>query len=231
MPGPKDFAETYVTPETLDRECARWMEETKAYRWRPVEPLKKDACALLVVDMTKPFVDEGRPLSSPNAHAILPRLAELVEAFRAAARPVLWLVQGHHSVAHDRGAHLSAWWPAPILEGTSDVELASGLSVAPGEKVILKRRYSGFYQTDLELTLRCLGVSQVVVAGVLTNMCPFMSAFDAFERDFAVFIPPDATAALNREQHVAALKTLAGWCAHLVPARELAGLLRKETSR
>jgi len=224
MPGPKDFAQVYVTPETLDAELPGWMAAVAPYAWRPVEPVRRDAIALLVVDMNRPFV-EGGPLASPNARAILPRLAELVEAFRAANRPVLWIVQGHHSVGHDRGARLSAWWPSPILEGTADVELAGGLSARPDEKIIHKRRYSGFHQTDLELTLRCLGITQVAIAGVLTHVCPFATAIDAFSRDLCVFYPPDATASLNRELHVAALRMIAGWCGHVVPARAIiAGL-------
>ena len=228
MSGPADFAETYVTRETLDAELDGWLRDTAPYRWREVTPIRRDAAALLVVDMTKPFVDAGRPLASPNAQAILPRVAELVDAFRAAQRPVLWLVQGHHSVRHDRGAHLSAWWPTPIIEGTQDTEMAAGLEPVNDEKVILKRRYSGFHGTDLELTLRCLGVAQVVVCGVLTNVCPFATAVDAFERDFMVHVPADATAALNRDLHVGALRTLAGWCAHVVTAQDISAALRSE---
>ena len=159
------------------------MEELAPFRWRAVEPIHKDACALLVVDMTKPFVNEGQPLATANARAIVARLAELVAVFRSAKAPVIWLVQGHHSVAHDRGHRLSGWWTTPILQGTDDVEIAAGLSAAADEKVIFKRRYSAFHASDLELTLRCLGVKQVVVAGVLTPVCVFGTAFDAFERD------------------------------------------------
>jgi len=221
MPGLKDFSEEYVTAETLDAECARWMKEVAPYCRREVEPVDPGAVALLVVDMTKPFVDEGRPMSTPNARAILPRVRGLLEAFRAAGRPVLWLVQGHHSVEHDRGKRLSSWWPRPILEGTDDVEPAAGLEAADGEKVIIKRRYSGFYQTDLELTLRNLEVRQVVIAGVFSHVCPFATAFDAFERDLCVYYPADATATVNRELHVAALKIVAGWCGYVVTARDI----------
>ncbi|HUW55800.1 MAG TPA: isochorismatase family cysteine hydrolase [Planctomycetota bacterium] len=220
MPGPKDFSETYVTPETLDAECAKWMAEIAPYRWREVEAVERDAVALVVVDMTRPFVDDG-PLATPNARAVLPRVAELVDAFRMAERPVLWTCQGHHSVEHDRGKRMADWWPTPILEGTDDVELASGLEAAPGEKVIMKRRYSGFYQTDLELTLRNLSVKQVVICGVFTHICPFATAFDAFERDLCVYYPADATASLNRELHVTALKIVAGWCGYVVRARDI----------
>ena len=92
---------------------------------------------------------------------------------------------------------------------------------AEGEKVIIKRRYSGFYQTDLELTLRNLEVTQIVIAGVFTHICPFTTAFDAFARDLCVYYPADATATMNRELHVAALKIVAGWCGYVVTTRNI----------
>jgi len=225
MPGPQDLAETYVTAETLDDEVEGWLAEIRACQWREVGRFRAESAALLVVDMTRPFVEEGQPLASPNARAIVPRVAELVEGFRAARRPVLWIVQGHHSVEYDRGAHLSSWWPAPLLEGAGDTEMASGLAAAAGEKVIVKRRYSGFYQTDLECTLRCLEIGQVVICGVLTNVCPCATAFDAFMRDFRIYWPADGTASLNRELHVSGLRTVAGWCGHVVRARDVIGWL------
>ena len=226
MPGPQDIAETYVTAETLDAELTEWLKEIKPYQWRQIETFQKDSAALLVVDMTKPFVDGDGPLASANAQAIVPRIAELASAFRTASRPVLWLVQGHHSVEHDRGKHLSSWWPTPILEGTSDVEMASGLEVKADEKVIMKRRYSGFYQTDLECTLRCLNVKQLVICGVLTHVCPYMTAFDAFLRDFCVYYPADGTASINRDLHISALRGIAGWCGYVLPAHDITNWLK-----
>ncbi len=220
MPGATGFATSYVTAESLDQELERWLEETAPYRFRPVTP-PGPSTALLVVDMTRPFVDDGRQLSSPNARVILPRVAALAEGFRAGGLPVLWLVQGHHSVPHDRGKLLASWWPTPILDGTPDTELAEGLAAAPGEKVIVKRRYSGFHQTDLDLTLRCLGIESVVICGVLTNVCPFATAMDAFEHGYRVYYPADATAALNRDLHVGALRTVAGWLGHVVRSRDV----------
>jgi len=225
MPGPKQFSEIYVTAETLNAECAKWMAEIAPYAWREVEAVAEDAVALVVVDMTKPFVEEG-PLATPNAKAVLPRVAALVDAFREADRPVLWVVQGHHSVAHDRGKRLANWWPTPLLEGTDDVAQAEGLEAAPGEKIIIKRRYSGFHATDLELTLRSLDVTQVVIAGILSHVCPFATAFDAFERDLCVYYPADATASVNRELHLAALRIVAGWCGYVIRTQDIIEALR-----
>jgi ureidoacrylate peracid hydrolase len=223
MAGLAELKELYVTADTLDTELDGWMDEVAPFQWRAVKPLEPSAAALLVVDMNRPFVEKGYPLAAPSAPAIM---ARLVDAFRRAGRPVLWIVQGHHSLEHDRGEHLAYWWPAMLREGTPDVELAGGLRVALGEKVIVKRRYSGFYQTDLELTLRCLGIRQVAVAGVLTHVCPFATAFDAFMRDLDVYYPADCTAAPNRELHVGALKTIAGWCGAVVRSRDIIARLQ-----
>jgi nicotinamidase-related amidase len=221
MPGPADIIETYVTADTLDRELDGWMAEVAPYQWRGAKPLDVATSALLVVDMNKPFVEEGYPLSTPNGRAVLPRIAQTVDAFRRAGRPVIWIIQGHHSVAHDRGDHLSAWWTTPILEGTSDVELPTGLQAHPEEKIIMKRRYSGFYATDLELTLRNLGITAVAICGLITNVCPYTTAFDAFMRDLDVYYLADGTAAFNRDLHVNSLRTIAGWCGYVVRANEV----------
>ena len=225
MAGIGDVVERYISAETLQAKTEQWMRDLKFYSWRQVEALDAARSALLVVDMTRPFVDAGRPLASPNAAVIVPRIRQLLEAFRAARRPVIWLIQGHHSVEADRKPLLDSWWPSCILEGTPDVEAAEGLSVGEGEKVILKRRYSGFYQTDLELTLRSVGVSTVVVCGVLTNVCPYLTAFDAFCRGFRVYYPADGTASLNESLHICALRNVAAWAGYVVTCDQITAWL------
>lgn len=225
MAGIGDVVEQYILADTLEAKTEQWMRDLGAYGWRRVETLEAARSALLVVDMTRPFVDPGRPLASPNAPIIVPRIQQLLKAFRTARRPVVWLIQGHHSVAADRQPLLDSWWPSPILERTPDVEPAAGLSVEEGEKVILKRRYSGFYQTDLELTLRSLEVSSVVICGVLTNVCPYLTAFDAFCRGFRVYYPADGTASLNESLHICALRNVAAWAGHVVSCARIAAWL------
>jgi ureidoacrylate peracid hydrolase len=222
MPGIREVVEQYVAEETLESKTDQWMQAITAYGWRRVEALDPVHSALLVVDMTRPFVDPGRPLASPNAPVILPKIRRLLQAFRAVRRPVIWLIQGHHSVEADRKPLLDSWWPSCILEGTADVEVAEGLSVEQGEKVIIKRRYSGFYQTDLELTLRSLEVNTVVICGVLTNVCPYLTAFDAFYRGFRVYYPADGTASLNESLHLSALRNISAWAGHVVTCGQIA---------
>ena len=91
--------------------------------------------------------------------------------------------------------------------------------------MIVKRRYSGFYQTDLELTLRSLEVSSVVICGVLTNVCPYLTAFDAFYRGFRVYYPADGTASLNESLHICALRNVAAWAGYVVSCARIAAWL------
>ena len=101
------------------------------------------------------------------------------------------------------------------------MEIVETLAPLPSEKVIAKRRYSAFFATDLEMTLRAMKVQQVVVTGLFTNVCVEGTARDAFMRDFLVFLPADACAALNEQMHLAALRTLAYWYAKVVQVSAL----------
>lgn len=71
--------------------------------------------------------------------------------------------------------------------------------------VIEKRRYSAFFQTDLELNLRTMGVDTLVITGVHTNLCCEATGRDGFMRDFQVMSVADAQTAITKELHEAAL--------------------------
>ncbi|MGM0401833.1 MAG: isochorismatase family protein, partial [Chloroflexota bacterium] len=79
----------------------------------------------------------------------------------------------------------------------------------PQEKVVDKHRYSAFYGTDLQTVLRCLEVEDVVIAGVMTNLCCESTARDAYYRDYRVFFPADATGTVTERMHLASLLNLA----------------------
>jgi len=84
----------------------------------------------------------------------------------------------------------------------------SGIAPLPNEKVVLKHRYSAFFDTDLATVLRCLKIEDLVISGVMTNMCCESTARDAYYRDYRVFFPADATGTINEEMHLASLLNL-----------------------
>ncbi|MFN4133639.1 MAG: cysteine hydrolase family protein, partial [Candidatus Hadarchaeales archaeon] len=75
------------------------------------------------------------------------------------------------------------------------------LAPAKGEVVLEKHTYSAFFSTGLEEVLRKKGVREVVIGGVVTNICIQHTAADAFFRGFNVTILKDCTAAVDGKTH------------------------------
>lgn len=95
------------------------------------------------------------------------------------------------------------------LEGSPESELHSDLAALPNEKVILKHRYSAFYNTDLETVLRCLKIEDLIITGIMTNLCCESTARDAYYRDYRVFFLADGTGSISEEMHLASLVNVA----------------------
>jgi ureidoacrylate peracid hydrolase len=91
----------------------------------------------------------------------------------------------------------------------------------PGELVIPKIRYSGFFGTNLDAGLKALGVDTLLVCGLTTECCVDSTVRDAFHLDYHVFIAADACAAYEPEVHEASLKNLELNCAILVTTDEV----------
>ena len=212
--------ETYLTRENLASKTTDYLKLIAPYNQREI-PFTIDSAALVVVDMQRCFLQPGNPLYSTNGEAILPNVKRLLEYFRKQKRPVVFAAQQNKGEFIDRGEVLRLWWPRVPLEGSRETELAGGITALPQEKVIPKRRYSAFYSTDLELTLRTMKVSQVVVAGLFTNVCVEATVRDAFMRDFFVFLPADACCSLNEELHLGSLRTIALWFAKVLTTEDL----------
>ncbi|MNN35458.1 Maleamate amidohydrolase [compost metagenome] len=72
--------------------------------------------------------------------------------------------------------------------------------------MIQKRRYSAFFQTDLEVLLKGLGVNTIILTGAATDVCVRATATDAQQHDYFVFVPRECVAGTTLKQHEAALE-------------------------
>lgn len=172
--------------------------------------------ALLVIDMQHDFLDEGSPLAVVGGTSIIPVIAGVVDAARAAGVPVIFSQEMHRAGGVDRGrendAGVGTSYGAPqgavpphCVEGTRGAEIVDGVGLVPGDLKIVKRRYSCFLGTELEFLLTELEVQTLLVAGIITNCCVLWTVGDAFQRDYHVRVIEDCTAASSLEEHEAAL--------------------------
>jgi len=78
----------------------------------------------------------------------------------------------------------------------------------PGEKVVPKKRYSGFFGTDLENILAGAGIAAVEVVGVCTSICVMDTVGGLANRDYAMSVPVKGVADFDSEAHRFSLKRM-----------------------
>lgn len=93
------------------------------------------------------------------------------------------------------------------VEGTHGADFI-GPQPQLGDTIVSKTHFSAFARTGLAEQLHAQGVDTLVLAGLTTECCVASSAWDAFERDFHIFIAADACAAYEASLHEEALRAL-----------------------
>ncbi len=214
----------YVDVDSLPGKTTTWLEQIKAFNEHTMA-LNREKSALLVIDMQEFFLDPHSPSFTCGGLAILPVLQRLIEAFRGHNRPVIYTRHVHHAGHLDSGI-MGWWWEGMCIEGSPESEIHAALAPCPSDKVILKHRYSAFYNTDLETVLRCLRIEDLVITGIMTNMCCESTARDAYYRDYRVFFLADGTGSINEEMHVASLLNLSFGFAYVTSADRIMDEMR-----
>ena len=158
--------------------------------------------ALLVIDMLKDFINKDGALSTgPAGEAIIPFVKEKIEEFRGKNYPIVYICDNHEK--DDKEFDM---FPPHCIAKTEGSQIIKELEVKEDDKIIMKRRYSAFYGTDLDLYLREKGVNEIYLLGVCTNICVLYTAADARNISYKVNIYKDGVASFDEEAHRFALK-------------------------
>ena len=177
--------------------------------------------ALLVIDMQNAFCHpdgsfaqldmglEGADLAVRNA-------AVAVAQARRAAIPVVFTRHVYRPGRADEGRALIRNSPAlaginGLAAGFWDADMVDELGCGPEDLVVDKVRFDAFQWTSLDPLLRGLGVSELIVCGVVTNLCVETTVRSAFMRDYPVTLLADCCAAKTRRLHELSLEVLAGY--------------------
>jgi nicotinamidase-related amidase len=145
------------------------------------------------------------PELAKAAEPVLPRIARLVQAARAAGVPVLHCTaerrrDGFGANTNARIFQYMAKAPAKLHPGSPEAALVHDVAVEPGD-VVLPRLHglSPFQGTELDFLLRNQGVTTIVGVGVSVNVAIQALAFDAVNASYQVVLPRDAVAGFPRE--------------------------------
>jgi nicotinamidase-related amidase len=154
--------------------------------------------------MIEDFVHEGGALyCGPSMALIVPVIQRELDRARSSGEPVVYLKDDH--LPDDAEF---AQFPPHAIAGTKGAEIISELAPEDDDDVIPKRRYSGFFGTDLDITLRERGVDTLRLVGDCTNICVLFTAADARNLGYAVEVVRDGVTSFDEEAHVDALREL-----------------------
>ena len=196
----------YITAGNLVEKSRHWEKEVAGHQKHNLK-LNVAKAGLLVVDMQEFFLSPRSPAYRPQARAVLSHVMDLVKGFRRSNRPVVFMRHAHKDPLQDGGL-MSFWWKKVCIDGTQWARVAPVLE-AREDEILRKCRYSAFSEASLEKILRAKNVENLVVAGIMTNLCVESTVRDAFDAGFQVWTVLDATAAHTEELHLASLKSLA----------------------
>lgn len=205
--------------------------------------LEPTRTAIVVVDMQNDFGAEGGMFARAGIDisgirtAVAPT-ARVLAAARQASIKVVYLKMGFRPDLSDAGTPDAPNWlkhhplrvgePVTAPDGTEsrilirdtwNTDILAELTPEPGDAVLYKHRYSGFYETELDTLLKSLRVKYLIFTGCTTSVCVESTIRDAMFRDYYCLLLADCTAepighGLPRGNHDASLlviQLLFGW--------------------
>lgn len=183
---------------------------------------------LLVVDMQRDFVEEGRPMEVPMARERIPQMRQLVDGARAAGVPVVFtqhVLTDRFNISPLESSNNPRLLTEGMRDGTDGIEVVEGLDARPGDHYVRKHRYDAFYNTTLEVLLNTVRgyrtVDTLVIAGTLTEVCCESTARSAFMRDFKVAFAGESTGALSDSAQAATLDAITRYFGRVMTNAEI----------
>lgn len=161
--------------------------------------------AFIIIDMENGFIDPASPLCIAGAAATVPVLASAAEAAREKGIPVFYVKRIYRADGSDvENTRYECWKSAenvltPDSAGPCSIEEPAALAPRPEDYIIIKPRFSAFFQTELDLILRRLGVRNIILTGTTTPNCIRTTAYDGISLDYNVIALEDCCSSQTPE--------------------------------
>ena len=198
--------------------------------------LKASETALVVVDMQNAYASLGGYLDLAgfdvsSTGPVIAAIEKSLVAARAAGIPVIFLQNGWDADYVEAGGPGSPNWhksnalktmrKRPELQGQLlakggwDYALVDPLKPQPGDIVVPKTRYSAFFNSTFDSTLRARGIRNLVFTGIATNVCVESTLRDGFHLEYFGVVLADAThqagPAFAQQAALFNIETFFGW--------------------
>lgn len=175
--------------------------------------------ALLVVDMVKDFTDPEGLVFYPQNREVLPKIRRVLDRCREQGCLIVFL---QHCNRKDKADRRIVSMRPNCMEGTPGIEIDPMLPVdEKKDYVIRKRRYSGFFGTDLDLVLRENHIENLIIVGTKTNCCIRATVTDAFYLDYNGIVLSDCVATNSETVQQVHLEDIRKYLGQVMDSEEL----------
>src|SRR4030042_216006 len=159
--------------------------------------------AIVVVDMLKDAFKRKNLPSTQEYLKIVPKIKSLLNKAREFNIPIIFACDSFL----EKDFIFKGKQPYSV-RGTEGAEVVEDLRPKKKDQILHKRRFSAFFKTDLDQTLRLLEVDTVVITGINTHVCVYATAMDSVCNDFNTIVLEDCSASRNREIHQGSIEVL-----------------------
>jgi maleamate amidohydrolase len=184
---------------------------------------KKDT-ALILVDVVNLFFDTTCNLYHAEYDEPYRNILDLLSFARKENAVIVHVMEQHRKNKND-----FEWNKLPhhSIEGDYETLPVKGVNIdLDKEYIVYKRRFSGFFQTDLDLLLREAFIKRLIIIGVKTNVCVRATAQDAFSYGYEVIIPREAVITNYPNLHSASLEDIDRYFGKVVGIEEAKKMLK-----
>ena len=196
--------------------------------------------AVLAIDWQNDFCHEqGSAAKADNDVSLVQKLVPQVQQFLAQARrygvPII-----HIQTEHSKWSDSPSWrhrFKSSNIDTTRHCRAGSWgaefyqILPQPDEYIITKHRYSAFIDTELDLILRSLGITTIILTGVTSNVCIESTARDGFMKDYNVIVLEDCTAAYTMRERESALFNIGKYFGTVTSSKKVVAEWRRQSKK
>nr|WP_281181243.1 isochorismatase family protein [Oligoflexus tunisiensis] len=178
-----------------------------------------ERAVLLIHDVQDYFLEFYGP-GSQLVRDLLQRIQGIRTSCKQQGIPVIYTAQPINQTPEDRGLLNDMWGPG--IDNRQELQaIVTALAPDQDDIVLTKWRYSAFQRSSLQSMMQEMQRDQILICGIYGHIGCLMTAVDAFMRDIKPFVIGDAIADFSMDEHMMALRYVAGRCGRVIAARDL----------
>jgi len=155
--------------------------------------------ATIIIDMQEDFFSHER--LKKNKKILTEKINQLASITRTSGAHLIWIKQEFAQDLSNAPLEVRKKKINITVSGTPGAEILAQLTIEDTDSIIVKTRYSAFFNTTLKQKLKELECSTIITAGINSHACVRTTVIDAYQHDFEVILASDCIDSYDFKHH------------------------------